>query len=171
MTTTAARALLRGAFVAAVLLYGALLRFDALTQIYGPVTRPGWLQRLQYARECSSFLRPDRLWWDPAPVFPHRDGPRSASRSDPYTYLQHARATRSIYAANLREPIFPAATRLFLYVLDGPDVYRATEGHSVEVSRTARAYLTAEARARPLRTLDTVVLGMTRYPFDNKWHG
>jgi hypothetical protein len=51
------------------------------------------------------------------------------------------------------------------------DVYRATEGQSVEVSRTAREYLTAEARARPLRTLDTVVLGMTRYPFDNKWHG
>jgi hypothetical protein len=266
--------------------------------------------------------------WDPGPVFPHRDGPPSAYRSDPYTYLQHAREMRSFYAASLREPLFPAATRVSLYLLGDQDVavsfasaafsvlavlatfllgaeafsfavglgaafllaiefyaitwaiegwrddmfmcavvlaawallrcaraptrrnaivlgaiaaaaclvritavsflvpgfiylvavpkplrrervkavaiavavavllvapylvncwrafgdplysidahadvYRATDGQPVENSQTAREYLVAEARARPLRTLDTIVLGMTRYPFVNKWTG
>src|SRR5207244_876997 len=77
---------------------------------------------LQFARQGSSLLRPERLRWDPAPVFPHRDGPPSAYRSDPYTYLQHAREMRFFYAASLREPLFPAATRVFLSLLGNQDV-------------------------------------------------
>jgi len=43
---------------AAVVLYGALLRLDALTLLRGPVERPAWLASLQQSRAPGSALRP-----------------------------------------------------------------------------------------------------------------
>jgi hypothetical protein len=51
------------------------------------------------------------------------------------------------------------------------DVYRASEGEDVSSRATASQYLAASARQRPVHTLDTFVLGMTEYPFANKWTG
>lgn len=51
------------------------------------------------------------------------------------------------------------------------DIYRATEGDASPGSQTAAEYLGGMLRARPVRTLDTFVLGMTSYPFANKWQG
>jgi hypothetical protein len=36
---------------------------------------------------------------------------------------------------------------------------------------SAGGYITSHLRQRPLETIDTLVLGLTRYPFTNKWHG
>lgn len=322
------RLILRACLVAGVLAYGALLRFDAITLKYGPVERPALLKQLQDTRAPSSALRPPRVTWQPVPLVPHRDGPPTKYGSDPYTYLQYARQMRSFYAAHRREPLFPFATKAFLWLLDGQDVavsfasasfsllvvlatfvlgayafsywvglgaalgmaieydvvswgvggwrddaftlgvllfalallryarapgapsamlagaaaglaclvritalsfvvpgfawlwfcpvmpwraklrhlaaavaaatvlvgpylvncwmafgdpfhsinvhadvYRAAEGQAIESSQTAGEYLRAQWRSHPVRTLDTVVLGMTSYPFGNKWRG
>ncbi len=320
--------ILRIGLVTLVVLYGMVLRFDALSLKYGAVDRPAWLHALQQSRAHRSLLRPDRVSWAPVTLVPHRDGTWTKYGSDPYTYLQYAREMRSFYAAHRREPLFPFVTKVFLRLLhqqdvavsfasaafsvlavvatfllgayafsywvglgaalalvveydvvswgvDGwrddafacavvlfalamlryarapssrsgiavgivgglacltritslsfvvpgmiwlyvtgcrprkarlrelglgaavtaalvapfivncwlvfgdplyainvhADIYRAAEGQSIQVSQTATEYLTSELRSRPVRTIDTVALGMTSYPFLNKWHG
>src|SRR5258708_39510488 len=81
-----------------VLAYGALLRLDAISAKFDSVTLPRWLHRLQLTRTGASVLRPARMRWAPAPAFPHRDGPPAHSRSDPDSYLHHARRMRTFYA-------------------------------------------------------------------------
>ena len=49
--------------------------------------------------------------------------------------------------------------------------YLAVEGASVASRPTAVAYVGGKALTRPYRTLDTVAVGMTSYPFSNKWDG
>ena len=51
------------------------------------------------------------------------------------------------------------------------DVYRETEGQALEVSQGVADYLQDTIRRSPVRTLDTLVLGLTSYPFLNKWSG
>lgn len=51
------------------------------------------------------------------------------------------------------------------------DVYRAAEGQTIERTQTAREYIGVQLREHPIRTLDTFALGMTSYPFTNKWRG
>lgn len=110
-----------GALVA-IVVYAATLRLDALTHMYGPVRSPQWVQRLQHTRLGHSALRPDAMTWAPVPTYPHADGPPTQYRSDPYTYLKYAREMRSFYAAHLREPLFPFATKVSLWLFDGQDV-------------------------------------------------
>jgi 4-amino-4-deoxy-L-arabinose transferase-like glycosyltransferase len=319
---------LAGVLTFLVVIYGAFLRFDAITLKYGPASRPSWLGAIQQTRGPSSLLRPAGVTWTAVPTYPHRDGPPTHYLSDPYTYLGYAREMRSFYAAHRREPLFPFVTRVFLgllrnqdvavsfasaafsvlaiiatlalgwyafswwvglgaalamaieydvvssgvegwrddafmcavvlsayvmlryvrvpsrrnallvgiggglaclvritalsFVLPGlafllvsatgrwrerlkgvglaavtmtaivapfaincwltfgdplyaidvhADVYRAAEGQKVETSQTASQYLGSQARSRPIQTLDTFVLGMTTYPFLNKWGG
>jgi len=51
------------------------------------------------------------------------------------------------------------------------DVYRTAQGQTVEAGQSAVQYVVNQARSRPMQTLDTMVLGMTSYPFLNKWRG
>ena len=113
---------IRLAVVAAIVLYAGLLRLDAISAKYGPVSSPHWLQRLQQSRLGDSVLRPASVTWEPEPVFPHTDGVPTRYRSDPYTYLQYAREMRSFYAAHRREPLFPFATKISLALLQQQDV-------------------------------------------------
>lgn len=101
------------ALAAGIVMYGALLRFDALTLTYGPVDRPGWLQAVQQTRGTTSLLRPDAVTWS-----------RVAERyiSEPATHLEFARGMRSFYAAHHREPLFPAVTKGVLWLLNQQDV-------------------------------------------------
>src|SRR5215831_14782607 len=101
--------------------YAALLRLDAISQQYDPVATPQWLHRLQVARAGPSALRPAAMAWAPMPRFVHKDGPPTQYRSDPYTYIGYAREMRSFYAAHRREPIFPFATKVWLWLLHDQD--------------------------------------------------
>ena len=57
-----------------------------------------------------------------------------------------------------------------LYAINSPaGVYEAAEGQGARP--TAAGYVGAKALDRPFRLLDTVALGMTAYPFENKWRG
>jgi len=93
--------------------YGAMLRLDALTQQYGPVQEPAWLRATQQWRVGDSRLRPQQMTWEPV---------TGRYISDPYTYLQYARAMTSFYAAHRREPLFPFATKVSLALLRDQDV-------------------------------------------------
>jgi len=117
----------------AVVIYGALLRLDAISVKFDPVAAPRWLHRLEVWRAGYSTLRPADMRWDAYQRFAHKDGPPSQYRSDPYTYLQYAREMRSFYAAHRREPLFPLATRIWLWLLHDHDtaVSFASAGFSV----------------------------------------
>ncbi len=109
--------------LACVLAHGALLRIDAITGQYGPVTSPAWLAAVQTRSIAPpEAIRPPSISWQPEPVFLHRDGVTTRYRSDPYTYIDNARSMTSFYGAHFREPVFPFATRTFLGVLGGQDV-------------------------------------------------
>jgi 4-amino-4-deoxy-L-arabinose transferase-like glycosyltransferase len=102
-----------GVLLLLIVLYGGLLRFDALTLTHGVVDSPAWLKSLQETRLAGGAFRPGSFTWEP------RQG---RYISDPYTYLQYAREMRSFYAAHRREPLFPFATRISLLLLDDQDV-------------------------------------------------
>src|SRR5258708_19600438 len=58
------------------------------------------------------------------------------------------------------------------------DVYRAAESNDTaapadagEKHYSVRSYVSGHLRARPVATIDTLVLGLTSYPFANKWTG
>jgi hypothetical protein len=104
-----------------VVIYGALLRLDAISVKFDPVGAPRWLHRLEVWRAGNSTLRPAGMRWDAYQRFAHKDGPPSQYRSDPYTYLQYAREMRSFYAAHRREPLFPLATKVWLWLLHDHD--------------------------------------------------
>jgi len=111
-----------GVLIALVVIYGAFLRFDAITLKYGPVSSPSWLRAVQETREPASLLRPAGVTWTAGPTYPHRDGPPTRYVSDPYTYLSYAREMRSFYGAHRREPLFPFVTKVFLRLLRDQDV-------------------------------------------------
>jgi hypothetical protein len=131
--------------LALILAYGALLRLDAISQTFGPVTGPWWLRGLQRTRMGASILRPDSMRWEPSPVFRHRDGPASRYSSDPYTYLHYAREMHAFYAAHRREPVFPFATKIFLRLLDQQDVAVSFASATFSVIAIAATYLLGAA--------------------------
>jgi 4-amino-4-deoxy-L-arabinose transferase-like glycosyltransferase len=111
-----------GALTVLVVLYGAFLRFGAITLTYGSVSHPSWLRTVQHTREPSSVLRPPSVTWTAGPTYAHADGPYTRYVSDPYTYLKYAREMESCFAAHRREPVFPFVTKVFLTLLRNQDV-------------------------------------------------
>jgi hypothetical protein len=108
------RALVAPAVLTIVLLYAALLRFDALFKTYGPYEAPRWLAALQpLVAAAAPALTPDWKWRHVAT--PYVGG-------DPINYLKFAREMRSFYAAHVREPMFPAMTKLGLAATADADV-------------------------------------------------
>src|SRR5262249_14608221 len=107
----------------AILTWGALLRVDAIAGRFDAVTSPGWVRAIE-ARGFlpASAIRPWRLTCSRMPPYPHADGPPTHYRSDPYIYLQAARAMTSPYTAHFREPVFPFATKISLAVFGNQDV-------------------------------------------------
>ena len=93
------------ALPAVVVLYAAVLRFDALVGRYAWQSPP-WVLAAQRVVEG---WRPGDAQWTPE---------KEISGGDPYHYVTRARAMRGFYDADAREPLFPAWTRAFLALLD-----------------------------------------------------
>ncbi len=49
--------------------------------------------------------------------------------------------------------------------------YQASEGRTVDAKPNAVGYFRSKLAHRPFAMLDSLALGMTSYPFSNKWHG
>jgi hypothetical protein len=93
--------------------YGGLLRVDALVQRYGTVDRPLWAYVLTHeVAPIAASLHPSAYHWPPEK--PYVGG-------DPINYLKYAREMRSFYQAHVREPMFLALTRAFLWLLSDQD--------------------------------------------------
>ncbi len=132
--------------LAGIVSSGAVLRLDAITARYGPVTSPRWLAALQTRTILPpESLRPGTFHWQPAPLYPHEDGRPTHYLSDPYTYLLFARDMPSFYAAAFREPVFPFATRIFLRLLDGQDVAVSFTSAAFSILAIWLAYLLGAA--------------------------
>jgi hypothetical protein len=90
------------------------LRLDALFKSYGPYDQPRWLAVLQPAvGRAASTITPNWPWRHDAT--PYAGG-------DPINYLKFARGMRNFYAAHVREPMFPAVTRIGLMLTGDEDV-------------------------------------------------
>jgi hypothetical protein len=152
---------LTAAALTAIVVYCALLRLDAITQMYGPVRSPHWMQQLQQSRMGESVLRPRAMSWPPVPEYPHADGPPTRYRSDPYTYLKYAREMRSFYAAHVREPLFPFVTKVFLWIFDGQDVAVSFASASFSLLSIVATYLVgATAFSRVTGLVAALALGV-----------
>jgi hypothetical protein len=97
-----------------IVLYAALLRLDALFKSYGPYEQPRWLAAMQpFVRNTAAEITPNWRW--------RRDDTPYAG-GDPINYLKFAREMRNFYAAHVREPMFPAVTKIGLMLTGDQDV-------------------------------------------------
>lgn len=96
-----------------ILLYAALLRLDALFKSYGPYQAPRWVAGLQKPVAAAATITPDWRW---------RHDPTPYVGGDPINYLKFARGMRNFYAAHVREPMFPAVTKVGLMLTGDADV-------------------------------------------------
>lgn len=95
--------------------YGAVLRLDALVERYGAVAHPGWARFATHVlAPAGAAVRPFALGW------PRLDSPYVGG--DPVNYLKYAREMRGFYQAHIREPVFLALTRGFLWTLSNQDI-------------------------------------------------
>ena len=98
----------------AITLYGALLRLDVTSIRYGPFDGPAWLRLLDaHVLPIVRSGRPALPWGHVA--VPYVGG-------DPISYLKLAREMQHFYQASVREPLFLALTRAWLWALGGRDV-------------------------------------------------
>lgn len=108
------RTLISPTLLICILLYAALLRLDALFTSFGPYEQPRWLAAMQApVTSAAAAITPDWQWQKYA--VPYAGG-------DPITYLKFAREMRNFYAAHVREPMFPAMTRVGLLLSGNADV-------------------------------------------------
>jgi len=108
------RTLVAPTLLICILLYAALLRFDALFKSYGPYDQPRWLASMQPAvGAAAAAITPDWPWR--RDTTPYVGG-------DPINYLKFARQMRNFYAAHVREPMFPAVTKIGLRLAGDADV-------------------------------------------------
>jgi hypothetical protein len=92
----------RRLFPVLILIYGAILRFEALVGRYWLDDAPPWAHEIE---ALASHLHPHTIQWAPDP-YPY-DG-------DAADYLHFSRRMRHFYEGSGREPVFVFATRAFL---------------------------------------------------------
>ena len=97
---------------ALIVLYGGLLRFEALTIKHGEVSNPSFVQKIQDHASALRVFHPGTLVWTP--------GSNPYEKGDPINYLRMARAMRSFYAAQFREPVYVFVVKQSLRIF-GPD--------------------------------------------------
>jgi hypothetical protein len=99
---------------AVIILYAALLRFEALTIKHGVVSSPAIVRILQTQIGFVRYLHPDTLRW--------RAGSNPYERGDPINYIRMARAMKSFYAPQFREPFYVFVVKQFLRVFDQKNI-------------------------------------------------
>ena len=99
----------------AITVYGGLLRFEAVISNYGWMGQPAWSEALaRYANPVVHELRPASIVWGPVSN-PYAGG-------DPVNYLRFAREMTGFYQAHVREPVFLAITRAYLWLSGNRDI-------------------------------------------------
>lgn len=126
--------------------YAGLLRYEALVANYGWMGQPRWSEALaQYAVPVARQLRPEHVTWGKTRD-PYING-------DPINYLRFAREMRHFYQAHVREPVFLAWTRAWLWLCGWRDVglsFASAAGGTLAVLAT---FLLGAAAFSPLAGL------------------
>jgi 4-amino-4-deoxy-L-arabinose transferase-like glycosyltransferase len=99
---------------AVIILLGALLRADAFVGRYGQQPRPAWTHVIDTAARAGGALRPHAVKYTPVAV-PYVGG-------DPINYLRFAREMTNFYQAHVREPVYLALGKLWLWIFSDADV-------------------------------------------------
>ncbi len=98
-----------------VTVYGGLLRFEALIVNYGWMGQPRWSeQAARLTMPVVSRVRPASKVWTKIEN-PYVGG-------DPINYLRYAREMSHFYQGHVREPMFLAITRGFLWLTENRDI-------------------------------------------------
>ncbi len=140
----------------AVVAWGGLVRLDALVQRYGSVESPGWARALTHAApRWAAPLRPSAHQWQRI-ASPYVGG-------DPINYLRFAREMRTFYQPHVREPVFLAWTRLFLWLLHDADVAVSVASAAGSTLAIAGAYLLASALVSPAAGVAVAILVAGEY--------
>jgi hypothetical protein len=141
---------------AAVVLYAAALRFEALVARYS-WEGPGWAL---HAERVISEARPVSLRWTPY---------GEEYSGDPLTYLRRARAMRGPYEADVREPLFPFTAKALLpLVHDRPLAVNAASAVFSTLLVLATFLLGAATFGRAVGVLAALALALDR---DAIWWG
>jgi hypothetical protein len=99
---------------AMITLYGALLRLDAFVGKYGRLDHPAWARVMTHdVAPFARVIRPTAVQWTKERT-PYVGG-------DPIGYLKFGREMTTFYQPHFREPVFLAAVRASLWMLDGQD--------------------------------------------------
>jgi hypothetical protein len=123
-------------------LYGTLLRVEVLVERYGTVDRPTWARVLtQRLAPLVQDLHPGSYRW-------YRID-RPYVGGDPINYIKYAREMRSFYQAHVREPIFLALTRTYLWLLGDQDVAVSFASMTGSILTIIAAYLLGTALLSP----------------------
>lgn len=132
------------AAVALILLYGALLRLEALAGRYGALPQPAALARVeQRLVPVARAVRPEAPVWTPV-ANPYVGG-------DPINYLRFAREMLHFYQAHVREPVFLALTRGMLWLTGDSDIaVSLASGLAGTLAILATYLLGAAAFSRPV---------------------
>jgi hypothetical protein len=134
------RTLIATTLLIGILLYAALLRLDALFKSYGPYQAPRWVAALQKPVAAAATITPDWRW---------RHDPTPYVGGDPINYLKFARGMRNFYAAHVREPMFPAVTKVGLMLTGDADVGISLTSIAFGVLTLAATYLLGALVASP----------------------
>ncbi len=125
----------RRVFIAAavlITLYGGMLRFEALSGAYGWMGQPAWAETLaRVTNPVARALRPASIVWGPV------SNPYVGS--DPINYLAYAREMTNFYQAHVREPLFLALTRCYLWLSGNRDIsvsYASVTGSTLAILAT-----------------------------------
>ena len=114
--------------------YGGLLRLDAYVQKYGTINHPAWARVLTHdIAPRIKNLRPAAYRWYRVEL-PYEGG-------DPINYLKFAREMRSFYQAHVREPMFLAVTRGYLWLLSNHDAAVSLASMTGSIVTILAAYL------------------------------
>jgi 4-amino-4-deoxy-L-arabinose transferase-like glycosyltransferase len=136
--------------------YGALLRVDALVERYGTVDHPGWARVLTNgAPRWAAPLKPEPHQWRRI-AQPYVGG-------DPINYLRYAREMQTFYQPHVREPVFLAWTRGFLWLLSDQDIAISFASAAASTLAIAGACLLAWTLVSPLAGLLAALLIATEY--------
>ena len=149
------RTLVAPTLLICILLYAALLRFDALFKSYGPYDQPRWLASMQPAiGAAAAAITPDWPW--SRDTTPYVGG-------DPINYLKFARQMRNFYAAHVREPMFPAVTKIGLRLAADADVGISVTSITFGLLTLVATYALGTAVASPMVGLAAAaMLGIDR---------
>jgi hypothetical protein len=140
--TTRRRAVVIFISAATITLYGALLRLDAFVGKYGTLDHPAWARVVTHdVAPFARAIRPARVRWTREKT-PYVGG-------DPIGYLNFGRGMTTFYQPHFREPVFLAATRVSLWMLDGQDAAVSLASAAGSVLLIVATFLLGSAIAGP----------------------